>query len=247
MDRQTLAIISIVGNSLSVVGSLYLAYDLLGGEHGPLRVLTRSVNYGAIFGIGFGVAFGPLAGLIIGVTHGITLGWELSLISRHRPKLGLWFDFAMSATRGLGYGIGTALLFGKTFGITFGVLSTIGQVIGYRAGIRPSVDYAPSRRPHMSRMMFLAVVNRTIAYAIGGYISAFIAHQRVGAILFGLKLGLLFGVVSAIVIYFLPLIEWRADHMPVRRMGVIGVTMIVLGFAVQSVQYWVTLLGISVR
>jgi hypothetical protein len=32
-DKHTLAIISIVGSSLDVVGSLYLSYDLLGGEH----------------------------------------------------------------------------------------------------------------------------------------------------------------------------------------------------------------------
>jgi hypothetical protein len=31
---------------------------------------------------------------------------------------------------------------------------------------------------------------------------------------------------TAIVTLFLPFIEWRADYMPVRRMGVIGVVMI---------------------
>jgi hypothetical protein len=37
-DRHALAIVSIIGSSLDVLGSLYLAYDLLGGEHGPLRL-----------------------------------------------------------------------------------------------------------------------------------------------------------------------------------------------------------------
>jgi hypothetical protein len=41
MDHHTVAAISITGTCLDVLGSLYLAYDLLGGQHGPLRLLTR--------------------------------------------------------------------------------------------------------------------------------------------------------------------------------------------------------------
>ena len=41
MDHHTVAAISITGTCLDVIGSLYLAYDLLGGQHGPLRLLTR--------------------------------------------------------------------------------------------------------------------------------------------------------------------------------------------------------------
>jgi len=39
MDHHTLAIVSIVGSCLDLLGALYLAYDLLGGEPGPLRPL----------------------------------------------------------------------------------------------------------------------------------------------------------------------------------------------------------------
>jgi hypothetical protein len=46
IDKHTLAPISIVGSSLDVLGALCLAYDLLGGEHGPLRTVTRAVTYG---------------------------------------------------------------------------------------------------------------------------------------------------------------------------------------------------------
>jgi hypothetical protein len=35
--------------------------------------------------------------------------------------------------------------------------------------------------------------------------------------------------------------------MPEKRMGVVGVGLILIGFALQSVQYWVTLFGVSVR
>jgi hypothetical protein len=243
IDRHTLAIISLVGSSLNVIGTLYLAYDLLGGEHGPLRTLTRAVTYGLIIGAGFGIALGPLAGLIIGVTHGITLGWELAEVARQNPKPGFWIEVLMSAIRGFGYGLATALLFGTVFGITFGAFSTIGQVIGYGVGVRPSLDYAPSTRPRMTRGHFLAVLNRTVGYAIAGFASALIGRLGVKALPFGLKVGLWVGAITAIVIFLMPFIVWRVVHMLGRRMGVFVVILILLGFALQSVQYWATLLG----
>ena len=246
IDKHSLAIISIVGGSLSVLGSLYLAYDLLGGEHGPLRTLTRGVTYGVLFGVGYGLALGPVFGLATGVTHGIALGWELSRVARKRPKPGFWYDVSMSAIRGCGYAVGAAFLFGAKFGITFGALSTIGQIIGYRAGVRPSVDYAPSTRPRMTMRLFLAVLNRTVGYAIAGYVSALVGHRRVGAMAVGLEVGLLVGAITAIVTFCMPMTEWAAENMPAKRMGVIGVILILIGFALQSVQYWVTLLGVSI-
>ena len=151
VDRHTLALISIVGSSFDVLGALYLAYDLLGGEHGPLRTLTRGVTYGALFGTGYGLALGPVFGVITGAAHGITLAWEFSRASRHGPKPGFWYDIAMSAIRGFGFALGAAYLYGSKFGITFGALSTAGQVIAYRAGIRPTLDYQPAARPRVTK------------------------------------------------------------------------------------------------
>jgi len=86
IDKHALAVISIIGSSLDVLGALYLAYDLLGGEHGPLRTLTRGVTYGALFGAGYGLALGPVFGLASGAGHGITLASEYSRAARHRTK-----------------------------------------------------------------------------------------------------------------------------------------------------------------
>ena len=55
MDHHTVAAVSIAGSCLDVLGSLYLAYDLLGGQHGPLRLLTRAVTYSIVFGLGYGI------------------------------------------------------------------------------------------------------------------------------------------------------------------------------------------------
>jgi hypothetical protein len=247
VDKHTLALISIAGSSLDVLGALYLAYDLLGGEHGPLRTVTRGVTYGALFGAGYGVAFGPVFGLVTGVAHGITLAWEYSRAARQKPEPGFWYDTAMCAIRGGGFALGAAYLYGGRFGVTFGALSTVGQCIAYRIGIRPTIDYHPATRPRLTKHQFLAAVNRTAGYAVTGYISALTAHQPANALSVGVKAGLGIGIVTAAVNACTPFIEWIADHVPEKRMGVLGVGLILIGFTLQSVQYWVALLNVSVR
>jgi hypothetical protein len=247
IDKHTLALISIAGSSLDVLGALYLAYDLLGGEHGPLRTLTRGVTYTALFGTGYGLALGPVFGLASGVTHGITLAWEFSRASRRQPMPGFWYDLAMSAIRGAGFALGATYLYGAAFGVTFGALSTAGQVLGYRVGIRPTLDYQPATRLRITQHQFLAAINRTVGYAVAGYISSLVAQQREHAIAVGLTAGLAMGVVTAVANLCMPFIEWSADHVPEKSMGVFGVGLIITGFTLQSVQYWLVLLDVTIR
>src|SRR5271154_5163416 len=162
LDKHTVALISIIGSFLDVLGALYLAYDLLGGEHGPLRTLTRFVTYGALFGTGYGLPLGPVFGLASGAAHGLTLAWEFSRASRNEPKPGFWTDTAMSAIRGFGFALGSAYLFGAMFGIVLGVRSTVSQAIAYRFGIRPTIEYNPAVRPRLSALQLWAAANRTV-------------------------------------------------------------------------------------
>lgn len=247
MDKHTLALISIVGSCFDVLGALYLAYDLLGGEHGPLRTVTRAVTYGVLFGIGYGLALGPVFGLACGVAHGITLAWEYSRASRNMPVPGVWFDVAVSGIRGCGFALGAGYLFGPTFGVMFGLLGTAGQVVAYRAGIRPTMDYAPAARPRLTRMQFYAALNRTAGNAVAGYLSALVAHGRAGAVGIGLKLGITIGLITTMSSACTPVIEYMADRLPERRMGVFGVGLILIGFTLQSVQYWLVLLNVVVK
>jgi hypothetical protein len=90
------------------------------------------------------------------------------------------------------------------------------------------------------------VLNRTIGNTASGYVSALIAGERTIALHAGLTFGLAIGVVTAVASAFTPFIEWAADHLPERRMGVLGVALILFGFALQSVQYWVALLDIPI-
>jgi hypothetical protein len=186
-------------------------------------------------------------GVVSGLTHGITLGWEYARASRHAPPSRFWLDTAMSAIRAGGFGLGAGYLFGAPFGITFGALSTAGQVIAYRLGIRSTMAYKPASRPHLTWLLLLAAANRTVGYTATGYLSSLVAQQREHAVAVGLKAGLVIGAVTAIVGPLTPFIEWRADHVPERRMGVFGIGLMLMGFALQSVQYWVALLDVPVR
>src|SRR5579863_2527531 len=247
IDRHWLALVSMVGGALDMIGALYLAYDLLGGEHGPLRTLTRGVTYSVLFGSGFGLALGPLFGLASGLAHGITLAWEYSRAARHAPQSVFWRDTAMSAIRGCGFAVGASYSFGVPFGITFGLLSTVGQAIVYRFGIRPTLDYRPATRPRLSRNQVLAAVNRTVGYAVAGYLSSLVAGQHEHAVAVGLRTGATLGVVTVMAGSFVPFVEWQADHVPERRMGVFGVGLILAGFGLQSFQYWVAFLDVGIR
>ena len=71
MDHHTLAAVSITRTCLDVLGSLYLAYDLLGGQHGPLRLLTRAVTYSIVSESATVLAL-VSSGLASGVATGIT-------------------------------------------------------------------------------------------------------------------------------------------------------------------------------
>lgn len=242
IDRHTLALIGITGNTLDVLGAMYLAYDLLGGEHGPLRLLTRAVTYGALFGIGYGLAFGPVFGLVCGVMHGITLAIEGSRASKQEPNPGFWYDLAMSAVRAAGFALGAAYLYGGVFGAVFGALSTAGQAVAYRLGIRPDMDYEPAARPRLTKRQFFAALFRTAGYAVAGYISAITGPHRADALAIAVKFSLVIGIVTGIASACMSFIEWIADRLPERRMGVVGVGLIVSGFALQSVQYWLALI-----
>ena len=81
MDHHAVAAVSVTGICLDVLGGLYLAYDLLGGEHGPLRLLTRVVTYSIVFGVGYGLGLGFFFGLASGAATGITVAIEFRRVA----------------------------------------------------------------------------------------------------------------------------------------------------------------------
>src|SRR5438067_13213508 len=115
MDHHIVAAVSITGTCLDVLGSLYLAYDLLGGQHGPLRLLTRTVTYSLVFGIGYGLGLGLFFGLASGAATGITVAIELRRAARKQDHYGLPMEALFSAIRAIAFGAGLY----RTLGLPF--------------------------------------------------------------------------------------------------------------------------------
>src|SRR6516162_11430304 len=99
MNHHTVAAISIAGTCLDVLGSLYLAYDPLGGQHGPLRLLTRAVTYSIVFGVGYGLGLGLIFGLASGIATGVTLAIELNRAARGLKHYSLFWEAIFAAIR----------------------------------------------------------------------------------------------------------------------------------------------------
>jgi hypothetical protein len=247
MNHRLLAELSIAGSVLDVLGALYLAYDLLGGKHGPLRTLTRSVTYGLFFGLGVVVPLGFFFALVIALVMGITLGIEFSQASRGQMQPGRRLIVTCSLIRGAGLGVGSGVLIGRDFGLLFGLLSFCGQLFAYRVGFGPTTGYTADRRPRFNPTRLLGVLNRTVGYALAGLVCGAVTHNGRQALGFSVAIGLTFGAASAVLAAVVPFVEWWADNLQERRLGALGAGLVVTGFVLQSVQYWAVLLNIPVR
>jgi hypothetical protein len=244
MDHHTVAAISIAGTCFDVLGSLYLAYDLLGGQHGPLRLLTRAVTYSIVFGIGYGLGLGLFFGVASGIATGITIAIELNRAARGLDHYSLPWEGLFSAIRGIGFGGGLYRTVGLGFAVAFAILITVGQVVAYSRGMRPAMEYAASRRPRLTRRQFWGSVVRAVGYIATALIcSTFIQHVD-HAWLFAIRVGLVTGIVTAAGATINPYIEYYADNLPQRRLGIFGIGLILCGFSLQSVQYWLALFDV---
>jgi len=244
VDHHSVAAVSITGTCLDVLGSLYLAYDLLGGQHGPLRLLTRAVTYSIVFGMGYGLGLGLFFGLFSGIAAGITLSIEFNRAARGLHHYSLPWEAMFSAIRGFGFGAGLYRTLGFEFAIAFAILITAGQVFAYSRGMRPALDYGASRRPRLTRRQFRGTVIRTVGYMATALICSAFIHHVDHAWSFAIRVGLVTGIVTGVGITVNPYIEYYADNLPERRLGAFGIGLILCGFALQSIQYWLALFDV---
>jgi hypothetical protein len=244
MDHHTVAAVSITGTCLDVLGSLYLAYDLLGGQHGPLRLLTRAVTYSVVFGIGYGLGLGLFFGLATGIATGVTVSIELNRAARGLNHYSLPWEALFSAIRGFAFGAGLYRILGLRFAIAFGILITVGQVFAYWRGMRPATDYAASRRPRLTRRLFWGTVVRTVGYIATALVCSALVHHIDHAWTFAIRVGLVTGLVTGVGVTVNPYIEYYADNLAERRLGAFGIGLIFCGFALQSLQYWLALFDV---
>jgi len=244
MDHHTVAAVSVAGTCLDVLGSLYLAYDLLGGQHGPLRWLTRAVTYSVVFGIGYGVGLGLAFGIASGIATGVTTSIELQRAARGHDHYPLGLEAVFSAVRGFAFGVGLYGILGLRYALAFASLITVGQVVAYSQGTRPAMDYVAARRPRLTRRQVWATVLRTVGYIATALVCSALVRHVEHSWWFALRVGSVTGLVTAVGVLVNPYIEYYADNLPERRMGIFGIALILCGFALQSLQYWLALFDV---
>lgn len=234
IDNETSAMISLVGMLFDAVGGLYLAYDLLGGEKGPLSTFTRIITYSLLISTIYSVTMGLRFGLMAGLSFGAAIGLHLDRLGRgikDTPR----FLLSISALRAFGLGL-AVLTIGHPFAA--GVTAT---VVFLASMFLPAMKISPemllepgSKRPSISKkklmltMLFgcLALFCDFLCIAVG--INSKFAIQEMARMTLSVILTIFF--VSLVC----PMIEWYADNAEPKVLGYLGAILFIIGFFIQS-------------
>ena len=83
---------------------------------------------------------------------------------------------------------------------------------------------------------------RTFGYFATALLCGFLVHHENWW--FAIRVGLVTGISTGVGQTINPYIEYYADNLPARWMRVFGVGLILCGFALQSLQYWLTVFDV---
>lgn len=232
MEPHFAAQLTLLGMACDVVGGIYLAYDLLGGEKGPLNTFFRLVNYSVLAILIFCIALGPKFAIPAGLGIGCAFGLHLENASRNNPDT-LWFLFKLGLIRALGIGIGVWVNGYPTMSWVMAIIVMIMSVILPRFGISPATVYQSDKKPQLKKKQLI------IAATLGGIamVTAFLGAEITGqslAVQFGVRMGLTFACTTLLVTTLCPIIEWYADNLPPKTFGFIGALLFVIGFSIQA-------------
>lgn len=242
MDEHLSAQISLIGMLFDAAGGLFLAYDLLGGEKGPLSTFTRVFTYSVMGVFLYGLTMGLRFGLIVGVSLGGCLGLHLDRLGRDKPDtksflvlLGLTRAFGLSAAVWLE---GHPLLAVVAFVVVF-ILSMLLPLLK----LGPAMLIESTNRPTINRkkvgfsilLGVLVLCTDLICVSIGG-----LTQYEVSRIF---RLSLTVVMATLIIATISPMIEWYADHVEPKVLGYLGTILFILGFLMQAFPSLVTVLS----
>jgi hypothetical protein len=131
------------------------------------------------------------------------------------------------------------LTVGRDFGIAFGTLCALAMHITYDIGFGTSL-YRAYQKPRVDRGMALAEAVRGILIGFAGVLSGAIT-RRPDAFLHGMQIGVVVGASHTALITLSPPVEWWVDNLPDRTLGGCGAFLVLIGSALQTVQYIVQL------
>jgi len=244
MDDHVAAIITVIGMTCDVMGGLYLAYDLLGGENGPLARLTKIVNYSVLLVLLFLPTMGLKFALIVGISFGTALGLNFDRAGKGIPDTNK-FLLGTAVLRGSAITGAVALKENYTLGLTMGVLVFIMSMVLPRFKISPTMLYNSGKKPQLTLKQVLIALS-LMACAIGsGLIGASIAHGSAQTVTFVIKFGVTFGFAIFVVSTVSPVIEWYSDNLPPQTFGTAGVMLFIIGFLIQAIPSVATIFDVA--
>jgi len=192
------------------------------------------------------VAFGGIAGPGLG----LALTLEFRRLTK-RPKRRRFRvaprTAAFAALRGLALGAAAGVAFGARFGALFALLTAAALIGAYVLGAAPSSEFFTAERPRYSWARLRGTLQRGIAVGLAGAIAAALSTEGIAPLRVGLVTGVVAGLVGGVVGTLSPFIEYWADRLPPRRLGAVGVSLLLIGALLQSVEYWVVVLNVPVR
>jgi len=237
------AVVSLIGLALDSVGGLFLAYDLLGGEHGPLKILARVCIYGVGFVTGFCLLLGPKLGLIVGGGLGVLLAIEYHRAAQDAP---------VTTESQRSFAVARATVFsawawehtGPSGGLLFiGACSIFLSFLYLKGHASPSDTYRIDRQRGFGLSKIVPSLWRGLVVLGAGLGTQLgVGWSGSGALGF-VWLAFSVMVMSACMSALVFVLESTVTRVEDRQIGWIGTVLLLLGFLVQSIQYWLTLLG----
>src|SRR5262249_2030543 len=137
--------------------------------------------------------------------------------------------------RGFSWGIAGWLEISRDFGIAFGFFSALALNLSYAFGFGTNI-YRAYQNPRIDLRMVLVGMVRGLMLGLAGAISGAITRQP-EALRYGIEIGLVVGTLNALVTVVSPSVEWWADNLPDRVLGGYGAILVLIGSALQTVQY----------
>ncbi|MCW5822151.1 MAG: hypothetical protein KIT34_05070 [Cyanobacteria bacterium TGS_CYA1] len=232
MEPHFSAQLTLLGMACDVVGGIYLAYDLLGGEKGPLNTFFRLVNYSVLAVLIFCISLGPKFALPAGIGIGCAFGLHLENASRSN-KDSFLFLLKLGLIRALGIGTGVWINGFPKMAWLMAAIVIVMSLILPRMGISPAVVYQSEKKPQLKKQqLFIACVLGGVAMTTAFIGAAFTGQSMVFQ--FAIRMGLTFACTTLIVTTLSPIIEWYADNLPPKTFGFIGAILFVVGFSIQA-------------
>lgn len=240
MDNNLSAIVTIIGMTCDVMGGLYLAYDLLGGENGPLARLTKIVNYSVLIVLLFLIPMGFRFALIVGFGFGIPLGLHLDRAGRNIPDSNA---FLMSTGMVRGVAMAAALwpLASPLLAILMGCLVCTMSYVLPKVKISPALVYQSGKKPQFHWKQLLLVLFLGGLSLSSGLFGASITHADQKTLLLVVKFCLTFATMILVVTSISPVIEWYSDNLPPKTFGTAGIILFITGFVIQALPSLVTI------